>query len=141
MDKHEIRSNWIINGYWISSISSLPFTFIHKSQLQTQNSIYASYKLSECISFNEENEIWYDFFDGIKHICKKNIFLFNYQKGNLNIIKFSSNWIWAWKVTQTSLFVQQLLLSLKVRTTSNTISSFKLSFSFVHYSFFVFNAL
>ena len=110
--KYEIRSNWIINGYWISSISSLSLTFIHKSQLQTQNSIYASYKLSECISFNEENEIWYDFFDGIKHICKKNIFLilFNYQKGNLNIIKFSSNWIWAWKVTQTSLFVQQLLL-------------------------------
>ena len=34
-----------------------PFTFIHKSQLQTQNSIYASYKVSECISFNEENEI------------------------------------------------------------------------------------
>ena len=120
-----------------------PFTFIHKSQLQTQNSIYASYKVSECISFNEENEIWYEFFDGIKHICKKNIFLilFNYQKGNLNIIKFSSNWIWAWKVTQTSLFVQQLLLFEGWKHLSNTISSFKLSFSFVHDSFFVFNAL
>ena len=83
------------------------------------------------------------FLDGIKHICKKNIFLilFNYQKGNLNIIKFSSNWIWAWKVTQTSLFVQQLLLFEGWKHLSNTISSFKLSFSFVHDSFFVFNAL
>ena len=71
MDKYEIRPNWIINWYWISSISSLPFTFIHKSQLQTQNSIYASYKLSECISFNEENEIWYDFFGWHKTYLQK----------------------------------------------------------------------